>query len=55
MAGPKDAPETDRRLMAAALRVGRRNLGRTAPNPAVGALIVRLDGDTPVVVGRGWA
>jgi len=54
MASPKDTAESDRRLMAAALRVGRRNLGRTTPNPAVGALIVRHDGDTPVVVGRGW-
>jgi len=40
--------------MAAALRLGRRNLGQTHPNPAVGALIVRMDGATPVVVGRGW-
>ena len=54
MASPKDIAESDRRLMAAALRIGRRNLGRTAPNPAVGALIVRHDGDTPVIVGRGW-
>ena len=52
---PKPAhPELDRRLMAAALRLGRRNLGRTYPNPAVGALIVRMEGDEPVVVGRGW-
>jgi diaminohydroxyphosphoribosylaminopyrimidine deaminase/5-amino-6-(5-phosphoribosylamino)uracil reductase len=35
--------------MAAALSLGRRGLGRVAPNPAVGALIVRED----VVVGRG--
>ncbi len=41
-------------MMAAALRLGRRNLGQTHPNPAVGCLIVRTDGDTPVVVGRGW-
>lgn len=46
-------PELDRRLMAAALRLGRRNLGRTYPNPAVGALIVRMEGGTAVVVGRG--
>ena len=31
----------DARLMAAALALGRRNLGLTAPNPSVGALIVR--------------
>jgi diaminohydroxyphosphoribosylaminopyrimidine deaminase / 5-amino-6-(5-phosphoribosylamino)uracil reductase len=32
---------TDARFMAAALALGRRNLGLTAPNPSVGALIVR--------------
>lgn len=36
--------------MAAALALGRRGLGRTAPNPAVGALVVK-DG---VILGRGW-
>lgn len=46
-------PELDRRFMAAALRLGRRNLGQTHPNPAVGALIVRMEADGPVVVGRG--
>lgn len=35
--------------MAAALALGRRGLGRTAPNPSVGALVVK-DG---VIVGRG--
>ncbi len=40
----------DRRLMALALALGRRGLGRTWPNPAVGAVIVK-DG---VIVGRGW-
>lgn len=35
--------------MAAALAFGRRGLGRTAPNPSVGALVVREG----VVVGRG--
>jgi diaminohydroxyphosphoribosylaminopyrimidine deaminase/5-amino-6-(5-phosphoribosylamino)uracil reductase len=44
----------DERLMTAALSLGRRNLGRTYPNPAVGALIVRHDGPRPVVVGRGY-
>lgn len=47
-------PDLDRRFMAAALRLGRRNLGRTYPNPAVGALVVRFDGGEPRVVGRGW-
>ncbi|MGO8737396.1 bifunctional diaminohydroxyphosphoribosylaminopyrimidine deaminase/5-amino-6-(5-phosphoribosylamino)uracil reductase RibD [Rhodoblastus sp.] len=39
----------DERFMRAAFALGRRHLGATAPNPAVGALIVR-DG---VAVGRG--
>lgn len=36
--------------MALALALGRRGLGRTWPNPAVGAVVVH-DG---VIVGRGW-
>lgn len=40
----------DQRHMAQALTLGRRGLGRTWPNPAVGAVIV-ADGRT---VGRGW-
>ncbi|WP_245430934.1 bifunctional diaminohydroxyphosphoribosylaminopyrimidine deaminase/5-amino-6-(5-phosphoribosylamino)uracil reductase RibD [Rhodoplanes roseus] len=40
--------------MALALALGRRGLGNTFPNPAVGAVVVRFDGDAPVVVGRGW-
>jgi diaminohydroxyphosphoribosylaminopyrimidine deaminase/5-amino-6-(5-phosphoribosylamino)uracil reductase len=41
--------------MAAALRLGRRNLGATSPNPAVGAIIVRSGDDGGAhVVGRGW-
>jgi diaminohydroxyphosphoribosylaminopyrimidine deaminase/5-amino-6-(5-phosphoribosylamino)uracil reductase len=40
----------DERLMRLALALGRRGLGRTWPNPAVGAVIVK-DG---VIVGRGW-
>lgn len=50
---PVADPEFDRRMMASALRLGRRNLGRTYPNPAVGAIIVK-PGDTPNIVGRGW-
>ena len=42
--------DIDERYMAAALALGRRGLGRTAPNPSVGALIVK-DG---ILVGRGW-
>ena len=40
----------DAHFMALALRIGRRGLGRTWPNPAVGAVVVK-DG---VIVGRGW-
>ncbi len=40
----------DQRFFLAALALGRRNLGATAPNPAVGALVVK-DG---IVLGRGW-
>src|SRR4030088_931244 len=36
--------------MALALALGRRGLGRTWPNPAVGAVIVQ----NGVIVGRGW-
>jgi diaminohydroxyphosphoribosylaminopyrimidine deaminase/5-amino-6-(5-phosphoribosylamino)uracil reductase len=42
--------KTDETYMAAALALGRRNLGRTSPNPAVGAIVVR-DG---LIVARGW-
>lgn len=42
--------DDDLRFMAAALNLARRGLGRVAPNPAVGALVVK-DG---VVIGRGW-
>ena len=40
--------------MSLALALGRRGLGNTWPNPAVGAVIVRDDGRGPVIVGRGW-
>ena len=40
----------DHRFMQLALALGRRGLGRTWPNPAVGAVVVK-DG---VIVGRGW-
>jgi diaminohydroxyphosphoribosylaminopyrimidine deaminase/5-amino-6-(5-phosphoribosylamino)uracil reductase len=44
----------DDRFMSLALALGRRGLGNTWPNPAVGAVVVRFDGGEPVVVGRGW-
>lgn len=40
----------DERFMRLALSLGRRGLGNAAPNPAVGAVIVK-DG---VIIGRGW-
>lgn len=41
---------SDARWMAAAVALGERGRGRTAPNPNVGCVIVRDD----IVVGRGW-
>ena len=43
----------DRRFMAAALRLSRKNAGRTSTNPSVGTLIVRDDGAGPMIVGTG--
>jgi diaminohydroxyphosphoribosylaminopyrimidine deaminase/5-amino-6-(5-phosphoribosylamino)uracil reductase len=43
-------PALDQRFMELALALGRRGLGRTWPNPAVGAVVAK-DG---VIVGRGW-
>ncbi|TCT11492.1 diaminohydroxyphosphoribosylaminopyrimidine deaminase/5-amino-6-(5-phosphoribosylamino)uracil reductase [Tepidamorphus gemmatus] len=51
---PTARPDIDAAFMAAAIRLGTRELGRTWPNPAVGALIVADRGAGPVVVGRGW-
>jgi len=44
------AQADDDRFMALALALGRRGLGNTWPNPAVGAVVVK-DGN---IVGRGW-
>lgn len=46
----RDLKAADQRFMALALTLGRRGQGVTAPNPAVGAVIVK-DG---VIIGRGW-
>jgi len=40
--------------MGAALRLARRGLGRTWPNPAVGCLIVGGAGEDARILGRGW-
>ncbi|MFY9892836.1 MAG: bifunctional diaminohydroxyphosphoribosylaminopyrimidine deaminase/5-amino-6-(5-phosphoribosylamino)uracil reductase RibD [Xanthobacteraceae bacterium] len=50
MSAPAHALQQDARFMALALALGRRGLGHTWPNPAVGGVIVK-DG---VIVGRGW-
>jgi diaminohydroxyphosphoribosylaminopyrimidine deaminase/5-amino-6-(5-phosphoribosylamino)uracil reductase len=46
----RESKAADQRFMELALALGRRGQGRTWPNPAVGAVVVR-DG---VIVGRGW-
>src|ERR1700682_5294290 len=51
--GP-DSAFHDRRFMDVALALGRRGLGNTCPNPAVGAVVFRHDAGRPVIVGRGW-
>jgi diaminohydroxyphosphoribosylaminopyrimidine deaminase/5-amino-6-(5-phosphoribosylamino)uracil reductase len=45
-----DSTADDERFMQLALALGRRNLGRTWPNPAVGAVVVK-DG---IILARGW-
>jgi diaminohydroxyphosphoribosylaminopyrimidine deaminase/5-amino-6-(5-phosphoribosylamino)uracil reductase len=47
-------PDHDLAFMELALALGRRGLGRTWPNPSVGAVVVRHEADGPVIVGRGW-
>lgn len=42
-------PDKDQRFMRAALEMARRGLGRVAPNPSVGCVIVRNN----MIVGRG--
>jgi diaminohydroxyphosphoribosylaminopyrimidine deaminase / 5-amino-6-(5-phosphoribosylamino)uracil reductase len=46
----KQAKAADQRFMQLALSLGRRGQGRTWPNPAVGAVVVK-DG---IIIGRGW-
>jgi diaminohydroxyphosphoribosylaminopyrimidine deaminase / 5-amino-6-(5-phosphoribosylamino)uracil reductase len=44
-----EAVSADQRFMALALALGRRGLGRTWPNPAVGGVVVN-----GIIAGRGW-
>src|SRR5437588_601400 len=46
----RESKAADQRFMQLALTLGRRGLGRSWPNPAVGAVLVN-DG---IVIGRGW-
>lgn len=50
MTSPPIDLEQDQRFMNAALSLGRRGLGLTAPNPSVGALVVK----NGIIIGRGW-
>ncbi len=47
---PRNDNSNDARFMQLAFTLGRRGLGNTWPNPAVGAVIVKDN----VIVGRGW-
>jgi diaminohydroxyphosphoribosylaminopyrimidine deaminase/5-amino-6-(5-phosphoribosylamino)uracil reductase len=46
----RESKAADQRFMQLALTLGRRGEGRTWPNPAVGAVVVK-DG---LIIGRGW-
>lgn len=48
------AASQDERYVRAAIALGRRGSGTTAPNPSVGCLIVQGKGEDARVVGRGW-
>ena len=53
-AGTATAGGEDLRFMEVALALGRRGLGRTWPNPSVGAVLVRREAEGARIVGRGW-
>lgn len=44
----------DTLMMRTALNLAERGLGQVAPNPAVGCVIVREEGEAGTIVGRGW-
>lgn len=52
-ADPERVTDLDRRFMAAAIALGRRHLGRTGPNPSVGAICVATKDGAARVIGRG--
>lgn len=47
-------PAFDEWMMRTALSLAERGLGRVAPNPAVGCVLVQPEGEGGVIVGRGW-
>ena len=49
---PSERASFDAHMMAIALRLAERGLGRTAPNPSVGAVIA--DEQSGEVIARGW-
>ncbi|MDR6954427.1 diaminohydroxyphosphoribosylaminopyrimidine deaminase/5-amino-6-(5-phosphoribosylamino)uracil reductase [Ancylobacter sp. 3268] len=52
--GAADMGAVDAALMDSALAMGRRHLGQTWPNPAVGAVVARFDGARhPLILGHG--
>ena len=50
--GGTEQRDEDARFMEDAIRLSYLHLGQTSTNPSVGCVIVRDDGDGPVVVGR---
>jgi diaminohydroxyphosphoribosylaminopyrimidine deaminase / 5-amino-6-(5-phosphoribosylamino)uracil reductase len=49
---PTSTLSFDRHMMAIALRMAKRGLGQTAPNPSVGAVIANEN--TSEIIARGW-
>jgi diaminohydroxyphosphoribosylaminopyrimidine deaminase/5-amino-6-(5-phosphoribosylamino)uracil reductase len=49
---PVTSPQEDERFMALALEAGAAGLGRTWPNPSVGAVVIQHGPSGPQVVGR---
>jgi diaminohydroxyphosphoribosylaminopyrimidine deaminase/5-amino-6-(5-phosphoribosylamino)uracil reductase len=43
----------DARFMRLAIALGERNLGRTWPNPSVGAVVVDESGEVPIIIAQG--
>jgi diaminohydroxyphosphoribosylaminopyrimidine deaminase / 5-amino-6-(5-phosphoribosylamino)uracil reductase len=50
---PPDRTSQDERFMRLAIALGSRHLGRTWPNPSVGAVLVDERGGVPVIVAQG--